>query len=278
MEAEGVSYTMSDPIVKEAETVIHRIASFKCAEVNTPCSLVIRPGAAIASYRKTVEALSFYAERSRKLDTMLRFMVGDALNHGEEVYGESYACVYGAELRGWDISTVHNVRSIARRVLPENRVIGLSFRMHADLASLTGDEQRQYLARAQKMQDSGETAFRRIVLRQLNEDKGNAIIAGLPDHKQDYWGEVFSRGDIHYTKLQAMIDGQLPVPATPKSPAEYLKAAVRDARQEFEGRQEIGAEDVVDVLSRALWKTMQACAAKEIRWKKDETWARPVEG
>ena len=76
-----------------------------------------------------------------------RWWVGDWLNFGEQNYGERYAQALDAT--GLDPDTLTFVASVARRFAPERRRAGLSFRHHAEAATLPPERADAVLADAE---------------------------------------------------------------------------------------------------------------------------------
>jgi len=71
------------------------------------------------------------------------FLVGDYLLYGEYTYGEKYT--QAALLLGLSEQTLANYASIAKRVPPERRRVGVSFSIHGEVASLPPELQSHWL-------------------------------------------------------------------------------------------------------------------------------------
>lgn len=71
------------------------------------------------------------------------FWVGDLLNAGETLYGEQYAQVEA--VLGISHQTLLNLQSVCRRVPKTVRRERVTFSAHAEVASLTPNEQRHWL-------------------------------------------------------------------------------------------------------------------------------------
>lgn len=71
------------------------------------------------------------------------FLVGDYLLYGEFTYGEKYT--QAALLLGLSPQTLANYASIAKRVPPGRRKIGVSFSIHGEVASLPPELQEHWL-------------------------------------------------------------------------------------------------------------------------------------
>ena len=82
------------------------------------------------------------------LHQMNSFLIGDWLNYGEHTYGEKYA--QAAERVGLSPQTLANYASIAKRVPPNRRRVGVSFSIHAEVAALSPNDQRHWLKVAEE--------------------------------------------------------------------------------------------------------------------------------
>lgn len=92
------------------------------------------------------------------VDRRVNWYIGDWLNHGEALFGETYA--QGVEattaeryseaerITGKDHGTLMNIASICGRVARERRKEELGFWIHADVASLDAEDQTRWLDRA----------------------------------------------------------------------------------------------------------------------------------
>lgn len=72
-----------------------------------------------------------------------QWWVGDWLNYGERAYGEKYA--QAMDTLGLEYSTVSDYAWVARAVTPSVRTETLSWSHHKQVASLSADEQAQWL-------------------------------------------------------------------------------------------------------------------------------------
>lgn len=71
------------------------------------------------------------------------FLIGDWLQYGEFTYGHKYA--QAAEVTGLSEQTCANYQSVANRVPPSRRRVGVSYTKHAEVASLPPNDQRHWL-------------------------------------------------------------------------------------------------------------------------------------
>jgi hypothetical protein len=76
------------------------------------------------------------------------WVIGDLINYGERVFGETYA--QAADALGLAEQTVMNIASVCRRVPPHLRRPDLPFTVHAEVASLPVNEQQRWLKKAEQ--------------------------------------------------------------------------------------------------------------------------------
>lgn len=130
------------------------------------------------------------------------WMIGDALNYGERVYGETYA--QAAEATGLRPSTLATYRWVCDRVPYERRLEGVSFSAHEAVATLNPGDQRRWLQRAADENWTRETL--RSELRDAGLDRGSEPrpslrtlaeqVAELAEPRDGGWwvpGDVFER-------------------------------------------------------------------------------------
>ena len=84
----------------------------------------------------------------RRLDVALQWLIGDWMVYGERVWGYTYEQV--ALSFGYEVSTLYNYTSVARKVSFSRRRENLSFGHHQAVASRTPDEQAHWLALAEE--------------------------------------------------------------------------------------------------------------------------------
>jgi hypothetical protein len=98
------------------------------------------------------------------------FLIGDWLLYGEHTYGEKYA--QAATRVGLSEQTLANYQSIANRVPPSRRRLTVSFSIHAEVASLSPNEQRHWLKVAE------EEGLTKMELRERIRPQGELPPAG----------------------------------------------------------------------------------------------------
>ena len=122
--------------------------------------IIADTGSALAAgpFRFTATAMAVAGEASfadwsrcgaflQRAAAACRWWVGDWINYGEANYGERYAQALDAT--GLDPDTLTFVASVARRFPPGRRRAGLSFRHHAEAATLPPERADAVLADAE---------------------------------------------------------------------------------------------------------------------------------
>ncbi len=84
----------------------------------------------------------------RRLDVALQWLIGDWMVYGERVWGYTYEKV--ALSFGYEVSTLYNYTSVARKVSFSRRRESLSFGHHQAVASRAPEEQAHWLALAEE--------------------------------------------------------------------------------------------------------------------------------
>lgn len=92
--------------------------------------------------------------------------IGDWINYGERVFGETYA--QAASISGRKVRTLYNLSYIARKIPPEMRVESLDIGHHDVVAPLPDEEKQRFLKEAERLdKESGGNltvpAFREYV-------------------------------------------------------------------------------------------------------------------
>lgn len=105
-------------------------------ELSYTALVVTDPELAFDSFASIIRA-------GTRIHSAAKFWVGDALEFGELVYGESYA--QAVEATGLSYSYLTNIRSVCRKVHRDRRREGLSFSHHAEVARLDPELQAEWL-------------------------------------------------------------------------------------------------------------------------------------
>lgn len=107
----------------------------------------------------------------------IQWYIGDALNYGEQEYGEKYAQVMDAHKKtGIPVDTLRNYQWVAGAVKPVTRVTTVDWSIHREVAPLSEDKQREILQKA-----AGEKAAgRKYTRRNAERDVATAKRDGKP--------------------------------------------------------------------------------------------------
>ena len=263
----GEALAKTDAFIQRyAESLALRISRYKClSKISPNGAIVLDPNADINSYRQLIRNLYLDASRSDKLLSLIRFMVGDALGQGEDIYGEDANCVMGVELKDWAFGTIENMRYVARHVPPENRHLNLSWTMHKDVANLSHEQQRYYLDAATELQRDHQYGwYRTEVLKRIRHDGAMTVLAKVSKDKRDYWMDIYEKFNPHYTKLEEMIEGRLPVPRSGTLLVDWERIKLREAQEKIGGRKEVRINEVFEMIAAAVRETAKAVTKKEV--------------
>lgn len=115
------------------------LAELERAGAITETSLSLPPG---ISYDKYEALVTMFGQLHRTS----AWLLGDALNYGEKVYGETYT--QAAIWTGLSEHTLANYASTCGRLPRSRRRKNLPFSIHAEVAWLTPEEQDDWLERA----------------------------------------------------------------------------------------------------------------------------------
>lgn len=101
----------------------------------------------VVNGRPPLEVWAAYGRGLGALAAAFPFVLGDWLNYGERIYGETYA--QAATETGLASGTLMNMRWVMDRVAPSRRRESLTFRAHSDVASMEPSEQDRWLDMAE---------------------------------------------------------------------------------------------------------------------------------
>lgn len=109
----------------------------------TEVGLTIEPGLAFEHWERLVRSLE-------RAEQGIQWYLGDALNYGENEYGEKFAQVIDAHKKtGIPIDTLRDYQRVSCQVKPDVRSPTLSWSVHREVASLKPQKQRLVLAKAE---------------------------------------------------------------------------------------------------------------------------------
>lgn len=114
------------------------------------------------------EALGLWLQR---IDGAIQWWIGDWVNVGELEFGERAA--QAVDATGWEIKTLLQYRWVCEKVAIAQRVEGLSFFHHREVADLDAAAQEAWLARALEGDDGAKWGVDRL-REELNQAKRGA--------------------------------------------------------------------------------------------------------
>jgi hypothetical protein len=120
---------------------IELLAQLERAGAITSTSLVLPPETTWEQYEALAGMLG-------QLHRTAGWLIGDLLNFGEKVYGETY--VQAAAATGLAEQTLMNYASVCSRIPRARRRPSLPFSVHAEVAYLEPDEQERWLSEAEQ--------------------------------------------------------------------------------------------------------------------------------
>lgn len=103
----------------------------------------IRPTGLVIERELQMDEWEAVGNRLGTLGKAIQFAIGDWLNYGEIRYGETYSQV--AELSGYRVETLMNMKFVTSRVEISRRRERLSFSHHTEVAALAPSEQDYWL-------------------------------------------------------------------------------------------------------------------------------------
>lgn len=117
------------------------LAELEKLGIATKTALILPPDLPFDQYEAMAAMIGEFQRQST-------WLLGDLLNYGEKVYGETYS--QAAAATGLAEQTLMNYASVCGRVPRSRRIRGLAFSIHAEVASLPAQEQTMWLKRAVK--------------------------------------------------------------------------------------------------------------------------------
>lgn len=109
---------------------------------------MLMPAGVVATGQPTYDEWFAAMTWVQQVEKASPFWIGDLLSYGEASYGEKYT--QAVEATGHKVSYLMNVASVASKIPVERRHPDLSFAHHQDVAALPGDEQSEWLDKAEQ--------------------------------------------------------------------------------------------------------------------------------
>lgn len=161
---------MSVPAVRAAGA-LELLSSLEQAGAITKTSLSLPPDLPWDQY----EAL---ASMFGQLHRTSAWLIGDLLNFGEKVYGETY--VQAAALTGLSEQTLINYASVCKHVPRSRRRASLSFSVHAEVAYLDPPDQEEWLKKA--VEQGWKRPQLRLARKALQDPGAGQVVDQSPAH------------------------------------------------------------------------------------------------
>ena len=185
---------------------------------------------ALRSYRSLCKAFQGADVSSGSAKCLRNFYIGDTLNQAEEIFGESYACVLGTDLKLSEKS-ISNIRWCARNIDEDVRQPYKvpNWRLHCDVAPMDRDRQEYYLERAAELVGIYPYEYLRRIREVIKSDKIASLIGNVEDpDQQKFWLEIIDARDPTPTQLEKWITGEEPVPPMPVDASLWIERALAD--------------------------------------------------
>jgi len=233
-------------VAKDIGRTAKALSGYQCCTLQ-PTGLTINPDAPLKSWQRLIRDLDsmWYAGEVKEL--LLKFYVGDAINQGCEIYGESHAQAFGDGTH-WSLGYLNNITWTCRKLPPEHRCLRLHWRFHQDLAPLSYDEQAYYLSLAKELYDSGNKEWHKEVQAAIQDEKCRQLLKQVPSEDREYWREMIERHEPTWTKLRDWINGTRPVPPTSIALPDYISREI----EKIQNRVDI-TPDVKDIIVSAMF-------------------------
>lgn len=107
-------------------------------------ALGIKSGISFSDWEAIVATLS-------NVEGALQWWIGDALNFGEDKFGEAYAQAVDPEKVGYSNKTLSNLKYVAGAIPASRRRENVAWSKHAEVASLPEEAQEKILDRAESL-------------------------------------------------------------------------------------------------------------------------------
>lgn len=136
------------------------------------------------------------------------WLIADWLNYGEHAYGAKYD--QAVELTGYSLGTLRNYAWTGHRVPPENRVVGVPFSAHTEVAPLPPSEQKEWLEKA--AENGWKRDELRANVRAVRIERGNgevvtpALQPSLEQAARDLIASARPSGDDYLVRRASFVD------------------------------------------------------------------------
>lgn len=177
---------MSTALVEPQTYSLFEIPGCHFSEVG----LDIEPGMKFEHWERLVRSLE-------RAEQGIQWYLGDALNYGEQNYGEKYAQVIDAhKTTGIPIDTLRNYQWVANRVENVRRLTSVPWSVHQEVAPLSPAKQKEVLDKVA----SGEITHQREVRREAAKHKPKRLseIDVLHEPEVQEWLSTLNASLVEY--------------------------------------------------------------------------------
>lgn len=244
-------------VVEDLSRLLKHVNNHQCAEV-TDKGVVIHGGAHINSWRSLIRDLYACWQAGEVRGVLIKFMVGDALNQGVELYGEDSSQIF-ADIP-WKKRYIDNICWVCRKVPPENRRLQLHWFLHQSIAPLTEVEQRYYVASAVAKFSSGDSDWFKQVVDEIQDAKCRELLSNMEPDEKDNWLMLMDQHKPTWGKLKQWIEGSIPAPSLQIDASKWIGQRVQNAAAKLEL-----TADGEDVLRSLLFDLYEHVKDKTIR-------------
>lgn len=205
----GIVLSRSDA---EANAVVLATRMEKYAVITSPSSLRLRSALSFENYTDMIRDLSVAIEAGSRYDTQVKFMIADALNQGEEVYGENWAQIFGDSLN-FSYRYMRNIMWVGRAFDPDIRCMRVSFKVHYLLAGYSRGDQERYIRIAEDLHDRHPSDYNKRLRELINDEKIEQIVSAMTneDLKQQIL-DVLGYRKASWQMVKRWANGLTPVP------------------------------------------------------------------
>lgn len=215
-------------LTADIERSVVVVSNHECATIINN-GLLIKPHSTMQSWMHLMLELGQMKIAGDIKDILFKFYTGDALNQGEDIFGESYAVVLG-DVLPFDMSYIDNIRWVCRKVPPENRRLQLkNWRYHQILAPLSREEQAHFNEIAVPLFESGNKSWCKEMEAAINDFKIKEILMGIEDkEEQQRWNRLARCHKPKWVMFKKWITGDAEAPAETMVMADWIKIRIKD--------------------------------------------------
>jgi hypothetical protein len=145
----------------------------------------LMPTACLADGEPSYEAWALMLSQCEHAHRCLGWWLGDLLNYGEEAYGERY--VQAVQATGLAVQTLMNYKAVAKAIPPAERVDGLSFSAHREVAFVDKEIRMRLLKSAKKQIEQGQAPSETEIRYEIRQLKGAEPVVFVRLTESEAW-------------------------------------------------------------------------------------------